>query len=146
MIVSRDDPFDCNQDKSPHRSIRCSACSRSEPVEGSAYRVDERTSVCTICLLHEIAPTSRQARLRLFRTRGWWLLIVSAFVAHATEALRPGSAQEPRFTIQYTSVSLGLEQIDDLESQSLLIIRRRRALKEDIMVGLVIPELRPRDE
>lgn len=48
--------------------------------------------------------------------------IASAPVAHATEALRPSSLQEPCYNFQHTSVPLRLEQVDDLESEGLLII------------------------
>jgi hypothetical protein len=82
----------------------------------------------------------------LVRTRGWWLLIVSISVAHATEMLHPSSSQKQRFNVQRTSVSLGLEHVNDLECQGILIVHRLLALQEDVMVGLIMPELRPRNE
>ena len=82
----------------------------------------------------------------LVRTRGWWLLIVSISVAHATEMLHPSSSQKLRFNVQHTSVSLGLEHVDDLECQGILIVRRLSTSQKDVMVRLVMAELRPRDE
>ena len=59
---------------------------------------------------------------------------VTASVELATEALRPNSAQEPRFNIQRTSVSLRSEQVDDVECYGLLIVSRDSAFLEDILV------------
>ena len=51
--------------------------------------------------------------------------------------------REQAIIIQQTTVSLNSEQVDNLESERLLIVRCLIALQEDIMVRLIVPELRP---
>ena len=65
---------------------------------------------------------------------------------HATETLRPNSAQESRFNIQRTSVFLRLEQVDDVERQCRLIVHCPTATQEHVLIGYIVRELGPRNQ
>ena len=133
MVVSRD-PFAPIWDRRLHRSIRCSVLRYLEPVEGSAYPSGLMNQRLKHLFLARDHPQSRTGLPAPVPHKRLTAPIVSASVAHATEALRPSSIQELHFNCQHTSLSPRLEQIDDLESEGCLIVRRDRAIQERLFV------------
>ena len=102
-VVSRD-PFAPIWDRRLHRSIRCSVLRYLEPVEGSAYPsglVNRHLYHLFLARDHPQSCTGLPAPVPHKRLTA---PIVSASVAHATEALRPSSIQELHFTCQHTSL------------------------------------------